>query len=137
METKAVGRPPLSAVQGALYRNRKWMAECVAEGLTRGQIAERAGCSEFTVSYWLKRFGFALVNPFETDMAQFESHEVGERIYQNQVWLYEMYIEHGLSLDQVGELAGVTQETVRYWLTKHGIQVRERGATEWQIVASG
>lgn len=71
--------------------------------------------------------------------------------WRDEELLRELYIEKGLPYSKVGEILGCGRTTVRYWLKKHGIEIRPskadqkfasfyndtRGYEEWIVRVDG
>jgi transposase len=64
--------------------------------------------------------------PTETPQAT----ESNGREYRDEQWLREQYIEQKLSIRGVAANAGVSRETIRRWLKKHGIEARDKSASQ-------
>lgn len=59
----------------------------------------------------------------------------GEALYKNSEWLREQYVAKGLEQAQIGQLAGVSEHTIRSWVRKHELQKPmgswTKGRTPW------
>ena len=47
--------------------------------------------------------------------------------YKNSAWLYHKYVEEGLSSYDIAKLQTCTSTTIRSWLRKHNIKIRDAG----------
>jgi hypothetical protein len=55
--------------------------------------------------------------------------------YKDSAWLRKKYVEERLSTSDIGDICGVTKETIRRWLDNHGIDTRsqsEATKVEWE-----
>lgn len=98
------------------WRDRDTLYELyVKQELTTYEIGEKLGCSDVTISNWLKKNGI----------------ETRDRTQKQGPWtskstLRELYIEKELSMAEIADKLGTGSWTIRYWLNNHGIEVRDR-----------
>ena len=52
---------------------------------------------------------------------------VSHRPYRKKEWLNTYYHDKELTLQQIGDMCGVSPMTINQWLVKHGIESRPRG----------
>jgi predicted transcriptional regulator/DNA-binding phage protein len=109
-KSKGPGRPAwLDGVLTAEYLQRHY----VEEGRSAAQIAASAGVSEQSVLRYLHRHGIE-VRPVAS----------GLEVVFTPEYLRREYVEAQRSLSDIGREHGVSGETVRKWLVRHGISRR-------------
>lgn len=55
---------------------------------------------------------------------------MGSKKYHDADWLYEKYHNEVLTLEEIGDLCGVTRTTISDWLDRHGIEKRTQKETQ-------
>ena len=48
-------------------------------------------------------------------------------MYVREGWMRTKYIDEELSMQEIGDICGVSAMTIRDWLLRHNIQTRGRG----------
>ena len=92
----------------------------VTDGMLMSEIAKKLGCSVSTVENEIIRNGITDRHPTAARRTPKFTHEE----------LHGLYIEEGLSVQQIAERGGCVAETIRYWLVKHGIPRRQYRKTK-------
>lgn len=87
------------------------MVALVGEFPTAEALAVELDCSPWTVHRWLQRH--QIPSP--------GIHQVDSRL-NDPDWLRRRYIDDGLSIRRLGDEIGVSRETVRRHLKRHGIE---------------
>jgi transposase len=99
----------------------------LAQGVSVEEIGRRFGKHPATVSYWMKKFGFAAPNR--------EKHSAKGGI--DEKWLQEL-VAQGLSIAEIAAAVGRSKTTVRHWLRRNGLNTHakdRRGAVRDAKVA--
>lgn len=86
------------------------------QGFTAAEISARLGCSTSLVYSRLDQLGIA------------RRPSVSRRVRPDGTELAQLYTERGLSLRDIGELHGVSAQSVRRWLLDAGVERRRPGA---------
>ena len=98
------------------YKNEEWLQEKYSSN-TMEEIADMCDVTAGTISYWMDKFGI-------------EKRSVGcsqaEGEYKNKEWLQESYIDSERSMSDIADEFGIGKSTVRYWLKKHEIPIRNK-----------
>jgi 5-methylcytosine-specific restriction endonuclease McrA len=95
--------------------DKEWLREqYVEEGRTTYEIAERCGCSGWTVGTWLERHGI------ETRRGGRPTPEE----LTDEKWLREQYVEKERTTAGIADECGCSGVTVGTWLKRHGIETR-------------
>lgn len=84
------------------------------ERLSQEEIAQRLGCTQGTIHYWMTEYGIPT-----------------ERIKKQRPWhderrLRSLYVDRGLTIDEVADELDCGWCTVSNWLDEHGIETRSR-----------
>jgi transposase len=85
-----------------LYRDR---------GYSQIEIARKLGCSDSTVSNWIRRFGLS---------------KNRDKPWRDAEKLRELYHDYGMSTIDIGAELGCHHMTVISWMEKHDIERRDR-----------
>jgi hypothetical protein len=56
--------------------------------------------------------------------------EKGNKMYKNKEWLEIKYEHESLTMIEIGEICGVSAMTIRDWLKRHSLKIRNRGYTK-------
>jgi transposase len=91
--------------------NREFLEECLADGLSVEQIAERIGRHPSTVSYHLKKHGLEPLGR--------ERHSPNGKVDPERL---RGLIESGLTIRETAAELGVGYSTVRHWLKRLGLE---------------
>jgi transposase len=101
----------------AAWKDESWLREkYVDEGKSLREVAEMADCSSRTVKEWLDEFGI----PTRPTAEPTGPHADRE-------WLKEHYWEQGMTRAQLAEEAGVSINTIAYWLERQDLRRSDRG----------
>lgn len=99
-----------------LYRDKSWLRKkYVQERLSTYDIAERCGCSDSTVRYWMDKHDIATRRdgpPLENDKLR------------DPDWLWEEYVERGKTCKEIAEFCECSDVTVYNYLQEHDIETR-------------
>lgn len=90
---------------------RRFLEECLAEGMSLEAIGERVGKHPSTVGYWLKKHGLTAVG-----RSRFSPRGGLERS------VLEGAVDDGLTLDEMAKMTDRDISTVRYWLRRYGLK---------------
>lgn len=113
-------RGPNGSPQEVNYKNRSWLeSEYLQKERSAYEIAEEVGVASNTIYSWLEKHGI------ERRAAASEVDE--DTPYTDREWLETEYTENGRSSSEIAEEVGVHAATVRTWLHRHGISVRDEG----------
>jgi DNA-directed RNA polymerase specialized sigma24 family protein len=106
-----------------LLRDEEWLREqYVDEKRSTHQIGDELGVNGSTVGRWMEKHGI-----------ERRSNRVANSIRQSDVdlsqlrdadWLRERYWDEEMSAYEIAEEVGTTDNTVRSWMDRHGIEVR-------------
>lgn len=55
------------------------------------------------------------------------SHWLGTHAYREEDWLRARYWADGMSLGEIADAVGVSDDTVRRWMVRHGVERRRGG----------
>ena len=50
-----------------------------------------------------------------------------QKLYKSRQWLKRMYVVEGHSSVKIAEMCSVSHQTIRDWLKKFGVKIRQRG----------
>lgn len=101
-----------------LWRDEEWLRrQYIDEELSIWQIAQLAGCCTATIKNHLRWRGIRR-------SATGQDGETSTKLWQDEGWLRENYVEHKLSAVQMARLAGCTEVTIANWLKRYGIPRR-------------
>jgi len=102
-----------------LYRNDEWLREQYHKlGKSQGEIAELADVTESTIRRWMRKYGIE-----SRSMSEAKS-EGDTDLYTDPEWLREQHWDQGRTLNEIGELAGVSGTTIKRWMGKLNIETR-------------
>lgn len=104
------------------WRNESWLrAQYDKNGKSMAEIAREADTSRVTIRQWLIRHGIDRRPPGFKPPKYYD-----EKQYADEEWLREQYLELQKEMPEIAEECGVSAETIRQWIEKHGIEVRSR-----------
>lgn len=127
------------------WQNEALLGELyVTQRFNTYEIADRFDCHSSTVREWLDRFDVPRRGPNGSpqdvnykNRSWLEKHGIERRAaasevdedapYTDREWLEIEYTEAGRSSSEIAEEVGVHAATVRTWLHRHGISVRNEG----------
>jgi thymidylate synthase (FAD) len=126
-----------------IYRDKAWLAQQIALGLSAKEIADLAECSETAVRAWTNRLGLQL-NRRNT---QFQKGQPPwnydpDALYRNKQWLEEQ-LQQGWHADQMAASAECSVEAIKKWVYYYGLALNKRltpfqpGFTPWNKGNSG
>jgi transposase len=90
------------------------------EGYKAVDIAEEVGCSVATVHHHAEKHGLK---------DELRSHRATPDELKDEEWLRQRYKNEGMSTGGIAELVDRGRATISYWLRKHDIETRGRGAS--------
>jgi transposase len=91
--------------------DKRFLEDCLAQGLSLDGIAQQVGKHPSTVSYWLAKYGL------QANGAERHAPRGGID------WeVLEMLADDGLSLSEMAEELGRSISTIRHWLKQYGLQ---------------
>jgi len=93
---------------------KEWYEE---QQLTLEEIAERCGCSDSTVKYWMDKYGIER-------RSNKESHTPTDAPYQDRDRLKELYHVKNLTAGEIAEKMGVSQATISRWLDRKNVETK-------------
>lgn len=88
-------------------------------GLSTLQIAEICGCGKDTVCRIMEGFGIKRRSFEEARTFRFRN-----RKYRDRNWLFRKYWLQDYGLKRLSDLCNVSKGTIRYWLRRHNIRIR-------------
>lgn len=91
--------------------DKRFLEECLANGMSLEAIGEQAGKHPSTVSYWLKKYGLTAVGHAR--------HAPKEMIDEAEL---RRMVEGGASIREIASTLGAGYSTIRYWLGQHGLE---------------
>jgi len=101
-----------------LYQDKNWLATSYHEqGHNLREIAIIAGSSIATIFRQMKKFDIPL---------RLRGPKTTDKIYHNEQWLRQHYIEDGLSARQIAALVGCAKTTIMAALRQHNIKCRSK-----------
>lgn len=112
------------------YRDEEWLREQYwGEEKSTVEIANDCGAGTTTVATWMEKFGI-------------ERRDRLEAISASAPWcdkdkLQELYVEQGLSTEDIGERLGCSGPCISNWLKRHDIPVRKGGRVAPEDFRSG
>jgi uncharacterized protein YjcR len=123
-------RGPSGSLEKRLADDRltdsEWLRDqYVTQRRSMAEISELCDCSPATVENWLEKHGIETRGP----QGCLEKRIADQRLIDGD-WLREQYVENRKTADQIAQLCGCSNSTVLRWLRKHGIEVRDRVATQ-------
>jgi transposase len=95
--------------------DKKFLEECLAEGMSLAAIGKRVGKHESTVGHWLKKHGLAA--------ARAEKHSAKGGIEKEEL---ERLLAAGLSLREIAERLDRSLATVRHWVGRYELKPNPR-----------
>lgn len=109
-----------------LWRDKGWMTEkYVNELLSTKAIARLAGCSPRTIVVWLEKHGIPTRSVSQGNrLVQLEKSK--DKIWWNEDWLIENYIEKELSACEMANIAGCGFTTIYSALRRYEIPIRSQ-----------
>lgn len=90
---------------------KRFLEECLKQGMSLDRIGERAGKHPSTVGYWLKKHGLRAVG---CDVHTPKGNVDQERLVQ--------LVEEGTSIRRIAEELNLGYSTIRHWLKKLGVE---------------
>ena len=119
----------------ALYSQSRWLKEQIDRELTARQIAEQCGCSAEVIRHWAKQFHLQLPSGYQRGFKAM----VGQGVYRDKIWLQDQ-LAQGLHADEMAVLAGCSIETIKKWVSAHGLTLNKRSPgtdTPWNKNVKG
>lgn len=102
------------------YRDEQWLRQkYVAERKSTVDISEICGCSPSTVLRYL--------NMYDIQTRERNQQEAPDDRLTDGEWMYQKYVEEGLTTVDIAELCDCVNRTVGNWLHRHGIKTRSGG----------
>lgn len=98
-----------------------------------GKMAERLDTTSGTIYRWMDKHDIESREQYDRS-PHFEEKQ-REKTHMDPDWLREKYHEEGLSLNEMGELAGVNDTAILHAMKKYGIERREAGGN-WKPYAT-
>jgi len=93
------------------------------ELLDQSQIAERLGCSRATIKKWFNKHEIKTRSRSEVIELSHKKNS-NEKPWSDEETLKQLYYEDKMSTGEIAEELGCTDEVVRYWMEKHGLERR-------------
>jgi transposase len=107
-----------------LYVNKKMSAK---------QIVELVKCSHDTIINKLNALGITGRTMSESQF-NYLNKDINPLLLDRN-WLYETYIENGISAKEIGEMIGHCAGTIRRWLKKHKIKLRSNAESKIELMS--
>ena len=82
------------------------------QGMSESDIADELDCSQGTVHNWLQEFGIDT------------SRILTERPWHDEETLYHLYVESGLTMEEVASKLDCSRQTIEEWIHHHDIETR-------------
>lgn len=102
---------------GSLRRYGKAEFDRLTRGKTAGEAAKRLGCAILTVLREMRRRGIPRVPAVRRPVIAWDA-----------ATLRRLYVEEGMTAEQVGVVLGTSQTAALHWMRRFGIPLRPRGA---------
>jgi len=97
------------------YQDKEWLEQKYCkEGLNQSEIAEICDVSRQTIGRWMDKHNI------ETS-----GWQQADGKYKQEPWLREKYTEERRSMADIAGECDVSKETVKYWLRKYDIPIRD------------
>ena len=98
--------------------DRDWLYnECVTKDRRVDEIAEEYGCKPDTIYSWLSKHKIKKKTSKKKFVPKFP--------YQTYEYLYANHIELGKSVIELAKENNVSDDTIRHYLTKNGIEIQK------------
>lgn len=92
----------------------------VEQEMSFGEIADELGTSDSTVGRWIEK------HEIETRDSNQDKSEADTELLKDADYLKKRYYEDGLTLKELGDEIGCSDDNVKYWLEKHDLGTRSR-----------
>jgi transposase-like protein len=93
--------------------DKRYLEDCLANGMSLEAIGKSVGRHPRTVRYWLYKHG---LRPLGSEREGPRDPLLREEI--------EPLIESGLTIEGIAQELGVSDTTAKYWLRKYGLQTK-------------
>ena len=91
---------------------RRFLEECLAEGLSLEEIGKRAGKHRSSVRYWMQKYGLRSTDAKSVPESGLTRVEL------------EPLVDEGLTIEKIAQRLGVSDSTVKKWLKRHDLRTR-------------
>lgn len=93
--------------------DKRFLEECLANGMSLEAIGRRAGKHPSTVGYWLQKYGLQAKGAVR--------HAPKGGVTREEL---ESLIAEGLTIEGIARRLGIGDSTARNWLKRHGLRTR-------------
>lgn len=120
IESRSISEANSNGDVDKLFDEEYCRREYHEKGKSTYDIADQLKISESTVHLWLKKHGI------ETRKAYKDKPNADIDKLRDKEWLEQHYFSKSLTLLEIGEIIGCSDDNVKYWLEKHGLETRDR-----------
>ena len=101
------------------YQNEMWLREQYYEmEKTISEVAEAGDVTNPTIRRWMDNHGIE-----RRSMSEAKS-DGDDSLYEDPDWLYQQHWEHNRTLEEMGEIAGVSATTIKRKMGKHDVETK-------------
>lgn len=105
------------------YQKKEWLFEqYITLKKSSYEIGAMCNVKQSTITYWLKKFKIPIRTQSKAAQIREDKKEHGN--YTNKEWLSDQYITQGNPIKEISNECHVSQDTIRKWLMKHQIPIR-------------
>jgi len=97
------------------YRDEEWL-RAAYQNHSIAEMADMIDCSTATIHKYMDKYGI--------ERPDKNASKGGK--HKNEEWLRKKYVDEKLSQKEISDLTDVHKGTVKYWLDKHDIEVRDK-----------
>lgn len=126
-----------------LYKNKEWLyQQYIIEKNSCDKIGNLLNCHSHTVWTWLKKHSIKTRDLSESHIGQHPTDQTRKKYsevalkrlpnkpYRDKTWMLNAYVTQQKTTREIAEMLICSHSTVRKWLIKHGIQLKERNNKE-------
>lgn len=104
------------------YKDKTWLTEKYwTDSLSPSDMGNLCGVTRHAVVGQMRRRGVGFRNASEARLLN-----LSEKPYRDEQWLYRKYKKQKVSIHGLCKLCNCCPKILKYWLGKHGIEIRTR-----------